>query len=175
MTGPRVAAALVGLLVTVSASVQLGRTPCSAEVVGIVIAIIDGDTIRARDRDGQDLGRIRLLGIDAPELAHGESPQQCWAARAKARLAQLAPVGATIRLRPDPTQADRDDAYGRRLRYLLVDGRDIQEILLVEGQARPFWPEGPGTQATTYRQSAQQAERNGRGLWAACATEGASR
>lgn len=174
MTGPRVAAALVGFLVTVAASAQRGRTPSSAEVVGSVIAIIDGDTIRARDRDGQDLGRIRLLGIDAPELAHGESPQQCWAARAKARLAQLAPVGATIRLRSDPTQADRD-AYGRPLRYVLVDGRDIQEILLVEGQARPFWPEGPGTQAATYRQSAQQAERNGRGLWAACATEGASR
>ncbi len=50
----------------------------------------------------------------------------------------------------------------------------VQEILLVEGQARPFWPEVPGTQAATYRQSAQQAERNGRGLWAACATEGAS-
>lgn len=174
MTGPRVAAALVGLLVTIAASAQLGRTPSNAEAVGIVTAVSDGDTIRARDGDGQDLGRIRLLGIDAPELAHGDSPEQCWAARAKARLAQLAPVGTTVQLRPDPTQADRD-AYGRPLRYVLVDGRDIQEILLAEGQARPFWPEGPGTLTATYRHSAQQAERNGRGLWAACATEGASR
>jgi len=113
MTRPRVAAALFGLVVTVAASAQLGRTPHSAAVVGIVTAVSDGDTIRARDRDGQDLGRIRLLGIDDPELAHGESPERCWAARAKAGLAQLAPVGTTVQLRPDPTQVDRD-RYGRR-------------------------------------------------------------
>lgn len=72
-----------------------------------------------------------------------------------------------MRLVLDPTQADRD-AHGRLLRYVLIDDVDVQHLLLAEGQARAFWPKGPGLQAGNYLETAQQAEHDQRGLWAAC-------
>ena len=52
-----------------------------------VASIIDGDTLRVLDDRGVDLDRIRLLGIDAPELATDAHPAQCWGQQARARLA----------------------------------------------------------------------------------------
>ena len=59
---------------TGSAAAQ--STPC------VVERIADGDTFTCRD--GR---RVRLIGIDAPELAQGESGRQ-----ARAALRRLAPV-----------------------------------------------------------------------------------
>ena len=139
----------------------------SAVAFGIVTAVVDGDTVRVKDREERDLGRIRLLGVNAPELAHDDISAQCWGKQAHTRLAELTPVGATVRLVLDPTQADRD-AHGRLLRYVLIDDLDVQHLLLAEGQARAFWPKGPGLQAGSYLEAAQQAEHDQRGLWAAC-------
>ena len=121
----------------------------SAVAFGIVTAVVDGDTVRVKDREERDLGRIRLLGVNAPELAHDDISAQCWGKQAHTRLAELTPVGATVRLVLDPIQADRD-AHGRLLRYVLIDDVDVQHLLLAEGQARAFWPKGPGLQAGSY-------------------------
>lgn len=37
-----------------------------------LVRVVDGDTIVARSVDGVDLGRVRILGIDAPEVEEGE-------------------------------------------------------------------------------------------------------
>ena len=101
-------------------------------------------TVRVKDPEERDPGRIRLLGVNAPELAHDDIGAQCWAKQAHTRFAELTPVGATVRLVPDPTQADRD-AHGRLLRYVLIDDLDVQHILLAEemcirDRSRPVFP-----------------------------------
>lgn len=156
------------------ASGQATGRAAGQAVTGIVTAISDGDTVRVATVSGEDLGRVRLLGIDAPELAHDGRPGQCWATQSRTALVELVPVGSSVELVPDPTQADRDSS-GRLLRYLYRGGRDIQQVLVTQGHARAFWPHGPGTQAVAYRQAAAGAEHGHRGLWAACPSGGAPR
>ncbi|WP_439814000.1 thermonuclease family protein [Zavarzinia sp. CC-PAN008] len=91
------------------------------------IRVIDGDTI--------DLGgeRIRLLGIDTPEL-RARCPQELDRARAARRrvvdLVAQCGVGGVER-------AGRDRA-GRTLAHVTVCGRDLGTILLDEGYARAW-------------------------------------
>lgn len=134
---------------------------------GRISAISDGDTVRVTSSDGADLGRVRLLGINAPELGHDGQSGQCWAAQARDTLSRIVPVGSTVQLVADPTQADRD-VYGRPLRYLVQDGLDVQEALLRQGAAHPFWPAGAGTRALLYDLALTDAQQAQRGLWSAC-------
>lgn len=93
--------------------------------------VIDGDTIRAGGRT------VRLVGLDAPEL-HGRCPAEtALARRARARLAQL--LGGRAWLKPQGR-----DRYGRLLAVVRDEaGRDVAEILIAEGLARPYDGRGP--------------------------------
>lgn len=63
-----VAGALVTLAAIVVGVMFLRTDPPAPEVgqVAIVERVIDGDAFTATTAGGQDLGRIRVLGIDAP-------------------------------------------------------------------------------------------------------------
>ncbi|QIK80040.1 thermonuclease family protein [Sphingomonas piscis] len=91
--------------------------------------VVDGDTIFL---DGQ---KIRIAGIDAPETHdYGCDSELALGERAAGRLQQLVNSGA-ITL----TSIDRDeDVYGRKLRNVAVDGRDVGETLIAEGLAREY-------------------------------------
>jgi hypothetical protein len=98
--------------------VPMGPDPSEGRATQVrVAAVVDGDTLRVEDLSGRDLGRVRLLGIDAPEVAHPPAPAQCYAHQAADLLDELAPVGSTVRLLTDSGQADTD-RYDRLLRYV---------------------------------------------------------
>ncbi|XVX18681.1 thermonuclease family protein [Actinomycetota bacterium] len=156
----------VGGAVAVGSGLVQGAAPPSPTHTAIVAAVTDGDTIRANDPDGRALGRVRLARIDAPELARDGRPDECWAPEATTALAELAPVGTTVVLRPDPEQPDRD-RYGRLLRIVERDGRDVGQELLAEGVVRhspPHWT----SPDRHYREAEQQARSTPTGLWAHC-------
>lgn len=91
----------------------------------------DGDTIHLED--GQ---RVRLLGIDAPELGRDGEPDQYYARESRDYLRRLI-EGRPIRLETDGQGPDR---YGRLLAYVfLQDGRMANEVLVEEGLAF-FYP-----------------------------------
>lgn len=139
-------------------------------IAATVTWVSDGDTLRARAADGTDLGRVRLLGIDAPELAHDGRSAQCWGEQARVALGALTPVGAAITLVPDLGQADRD-VYGRLLRYVEIGGADVSAQLLAAGAARiKKVPDGvtPPGRAGTYASTSARAARQHLGLWGAC-------
>ena len=52
----------------------------------------DGDTLTATTPKGQDLGRVRLVGIDAAEL----DPSKCSATQARDYLTGLLPEGIAM-------------------------------------------------------------------------------
>jgi hypothetical protein len=83
------------------------------------IFVIDGDTIRVGSE------RIRLRGIDAPELSEPEGQA------AKERLEEL--------LRTGPIQVipHGRDVYDRLVADVFVDGQNVAEILKSEGFAKP--------------------------------------
>ncbi len=97
-----------------------------------VVSVSDGDTITV-DVDGVR-ERVRVIGIDAPEMAGSGTAAECYAQPATSRMQSLL-QGSRVHLLPDPTQADRDQ-YDRLLRHVVLDGGGhVGLILLEEGYA----------------------------------------
>ncbi len=107
-----------------------------------VLRVLDGDTLEVSARIwlGQDVEtRVRLAGIDAPELK-GDCPyEREMAARARAHLvARLPSIGGR------PAQVRLYDIslgkYGGRVlaRVLAANGEDLGHSLLAAGLARPY-------------------------------------
>ncbi|MDX9739576.1 MAG: thermonuclease family protein [Gammaproteobacteria bacterium] len=129
----------------------------------IVERVHDGDTLRLRD------GRtVRLIGINAPELARrdGSTPAEAHAARAREALESLTPPGSKVDLDFD---ADREDRYGRLLAHIyLVQGqeRDVQQMLLEQGHAFAIVVPPNAGKAACYRYAERRARERRAGLWA---------
>jgi micrococcal nuclease len=147
-----------------------------------VLHVNDGDTLTVA-LEGREPGRrrelVRILGIDAPETGHsaklaraaaragrGLEQEAALGEVARARLAELAPRGATVLLEPDPGVPARDQ-HGRLLAYLrLPDGRQAGAVLVAEGLARVFRRCGCA-QLQELTRLEGQARGRGLGLWAA--------
>ena len=89
-----------------------------------MLSIHDGDTFTV-SIDGRK-EKVRLIGIDAPELA-----QQPWGSRAQAALETLVKDRA-VRLETDIAERDQ---YGRLLAYVYVDETFVNLELIRQGQA----------------------------------------
>lgn len=101
----------------------------------LVVKVVDGDTL---DIDAPDLGRdstkVRLLGIDAPEMGTNRSERMYFAEEATALARRLA-LGKEVGVYLDERAGSRD-RYQRLLAYIeLPDGRFLNEELLSEGYA----------------------------------------
>jgi endonuclease YncB( thermonuclease family) len=130
----------------------------SAEV-GVVASVYDGDTLRLTT--GQ---RVRLLQIDTPELGSGE----CYSRAARTALLARVPVGSRVVLKADPA-LDKTDRYGRLLRYVERNGRNVNLELVRGGAAAPYFYRGEhGRHAGALMQAARGARAAKRGLWKAC-------
>jgi endonuclease YncB( thermonuclease family) len=87
-----------------------------------VLRWLDGDTVET------DRGRVRLVGVDTPEVT-----DECSRAdKATANAERLAPRGAVVTLR-DPSSVQDTDKYGRLLRYVEVNGHDVGYSQIREG------------------------------------------
>ncbi|MBR9705823.1 zinc-ribbon domain-containing protein [Candidatus Pacearchaeota archaeon] len=88
-----------------------------------VSKVIDGDTIVLSDNN-----KVRLLGINTEEKG-----QRCFEL-AKTRVEELVKK-KEIKLEGD---LDDKDIYGRLLRYIIVDGKNLNILLVEEGLASVF-------------------------------------
>ncbi|MDF1627050.1 MAG: thermonuclease family protein [Parvibaculaceae bacterium] len=88
----------------------------------------DGDTIRAGDE------RIRIIGIDAPELGRRA---RCVAEQ---KAAEKARDFLSTALASGPVTITRqgEDRYGRTLAYVFVNGRDIADTMIDLDLGRPY-------------------------------------
>lgn len=126
---------------------------------GTVHAITDGDTLTLTDRT-----RVRLLGLDAPELSRENQREQPLARAARAHLESLAPPGTSLRLRTDAQDRDR---YGRLLAHAyLPDGRNLSAELLRAGLGELLVLAPNVWQADCLAEAEARARRAGRGVWA---------
>ena len=92
------------------------------------IEVVDGDTVRLGEE------RIRILGLDAPELHQPKCRSELrLAIRALDRLEQLLAGGKVEIIR-----GGRPDKYGRTLAVIRAGGVDVARILVSEGLARPY-------------------------------------
>jgi micrococcal nuclease len=133
----KLVAAILGCWLTLAAAPSRAEDMLPGPIPATVQKVIDGDTLEVLAHIWPGLAtraRVRLAGIDAPELS---SP--CPAARAKAAQARevLANAVASVPLRLMRIRPEH--AYGRILADVqLADGSDLGELLLRVGLAKPF-------------------------------------
>jgi micrococcal nuclease len=124
----------------------------------LVRYVIDGDTI-----DVAGIGRVRLLGIDAPEIGSSLEMPAPLAVEAKHRLAALI-ASRWVRLEYDATPRD---AYDRRLAYVVLDNSScVNETLVREGLARVS-ARMPLNRLADLKRAEAEARAFRRGIWAA--------
>ncbi len=100
-----------------------------------VVKVVDGDTLHLGAPDlGGDSTKVRLLGIDAPEMGTNRSERMYFAEKATAFAKRMA-LGKEVRVYLDERAGSRD-RYQRLLAYIeLPDGEFLNEELLSEGYA----------------------------------------
>jgi len=124
------------LLATVAAAEDRTQPRPSLERVPVDPALVDvgdGDTVTIRWGDG-DRERVRILGIDTPEVAHhsmGWYDDQPYGREATAFAQGVFAMAETVEL----LRAAEDDGYGRTLGYLFVNGRNYSVLVVAAGYA----------------------------------------
>lgn len=143
----------LGFILFLSLSGCLAPSQTATDTVR-VIEVIDGDTITIAGGD-----RVRYIGIDTPEIHPQVEAFGLEAWQANRELVE----GKTIRLERDVSETDK---YGRRLRYIRVDGTMVNAELVRRGlaQAKAYPPD---TRYQTYLEQVEaEARQAGRGMWA---------
>jgi micrococcal nuclease len=129
------------------------RHPAHQERTCIVSHVGDGDSFRCGD------GRkVRLIGIDSPELRQGP-----FGARARHALSAMIPRGAAVRLEQDITTTDR---YGRVLAYAWLGPTMINEAMVRGGWAVLYTVPPNIKYADRLSRVQNEARASGAGLWA---------
>ncbi len=127
--------------------------PVRATVPCRVTKVTDGDSIVCAEQ-----GRVRLLGIDAPELN-----QKPFGKQSRGALAAIIPPGSTVALEQDVQPRDK---YGRLLAYAWREGRLVNwEVARGGWVVTLTYP--PNVQYVEHLQAAVTlARQEGLGLWA---------
>jgi micrococcal nuclease len=118
-----------------------------------VTRIVDGDTVECAPA-----GRIRLIGMDTPELS-----QPPFGRRASAALAALIPVGSAVRLEQDVGARDRN---GRLLAYIWVGNTMVNWRMVRDGWAVLLTYQPNVQYVNSLTDAQRRAREEGRGLWA---------
>jgi micrococcal nuclease len=128
-----------------------------AEGIHRVRRVVDGDTLLLES--GQ---RIRLIGVDTPELARDGRPAEPWADEAHQFTSSFL-SGGEVRLTFD---RERLDPFERYLAYAWVDEQLLNEVLLQQGLAvkRLEFNYAPAMKRR-YQQAESQARDARRGIW----------
>ena len=117
----------------------------------LVRRVVDGDTIDVDVDLGFNLftrDRVRLMGIDTPESRTRNLREKCLGKLSKARLKELI---AEAKLLPGKrgkkdlvlkTSKQGKGKFGRILGTIICNGRDLNEVLIAEDHARPYFGGG---------------------------------
>lgn len=126
--------------------------PAGEAWTGTVTRVSDGDTLWVRPAEGGRPVKVRIEGIDAPEIcqAGGRDARRALERRVLRRTVRLETVA-------------RDD-WGRRIARVSLDGQDVGERLVREGHA---WSDRYRDRPGPYADQEQAARVARRGLFAA--------
>ena len=118
----------VGPLAAAPERVSTGFTPCGTGRSSA--CVVDGDTFKLGDR------RIRITGIDAPELLAPQCPgEEVLARRSADRLRELLNQGEFEMI---AHRLQRRDRHGRDLMVVQRNGQSIGALLIDEGLAHRY-------------------------------------
>ncbi|WP_296656229.1 thermonuclease family protein [Thiobacillus sp. 0-1251] len=121
---------------------------------GVVIVVVDGDTVLFKPDHAHTSGRtflkVRLAGIDAPETdqPYGDAATRALAARVLNRRVAVTSVAT--------------DVYGRTIAHIQVAGHEVGTELVQSGFA---WAAARSRHTAKLAVAQRQARLDQRGLW----------
>jgi micrococcal nuclease len=148
-------------------SLPQGDAPCASPMLARVDYAVDGDTFYVYPDAGGARVKVRLIGLDTPEIEH-DDPAECYGDDAYAFTREQI-EGKMVWLTFD---AECEDTYGRTLAYAHRDSGEAgfyNRVLLRQGFATDLEIEPNDTFASTFRDDERAARDDGSGLWSACA------
>ena len=143
-------ALVLALTLPASAADKPVVIPEGQTIAGRVVGVHDGDTITAL-ADGNRQVKVRLMGIDAPELG------QPFGQAAKRALSGMV-FGKTVEI-----EAGKKDRWGRTLGAVNVAGKPVAEAMVAEGLAWHYTRYSDDEHLADAERAARAARR---GLWA---------
>jgi micrococcal nuclease len=126
---------------------------------GTVVVVYDGDTIMVKLDSGEER-RVRLIGIDTPEIGYTplETPLE-------ALLAKRFTFHHLFRQRVKLTyERELEDKYGRLLAYVWKDNLLFNQFILEQGFAHVFLKFSYALK-DKFIQAQKEAQEKGRGFW----------
>jgi len=135
-----------------------------------VVGVVDGDTFDIDAPDGpHPATRIRLWGVDTPEIQGGPAGGKHFGKQASA-FAKRKLLGRKVRIVLSP--AKTRGKYGRLLAYVYIQPSDqmYNELLLDGGYAYADWRFAHPFKHQ-FEQLEKRAKNRGAGLWAELTTE----
>ncbi|EPC0968279.1 TPA: thermonuclease family protein [Enterobacter kobei] len=123
----------------------------SADINGRIVRVLDGDTVEILG-GGNQLTRVRLAGIDAPEK------NQPFGQRSRQELTSM------VAQRNVTITGEETDRYGRRLGTVWLGATDVNAAQIRKGLAWVYRYHGKPAR-TDYAQLEAEARRQGIGLW----------
>lgn len=160
---PAALAAIVALAAAVlPRPVAAAAAPGQETLRATVITVYDGDTVKVRLAGRAD-ERVRLIGVDSPELDDSRENVRFMAFLAK-RFAFQRLYQAEVELLPGP---EARDSYGRLLAFVrTADGSIFNVTLVREGYATAFLKFPFDEKLRKELKAAEtEARQAGRGLW----------
>jgi len=128
----------------------------------IVSKVVDGDTLNV-SVNGKAL-KVRVIGINTPEIVDLRRPVQCFGKEASERAKSIL-LNKAVRLEADPTQGDMD-RYQRLLRYVfLPNDIDYGFEMIKQGFAYEYTYDTPYKYQEKYKDAQIAAENSKAGLW----------
>ena len=103
-------------------------------ITGKVLSIHDGDTLQLEIKGKKE--RVRLLGVDTPEVDFQGETQGEAALKARDYLRSLLPLNSQVEVR---TQDKALDSNGRLLGQIIYQGRDLNLEMLQSGLAAVYF------------------------------------
>ena len=129
----------------------------------IVTRVVDGDTCDVSIDLGFDCwikDRVRLIGIDTPESRTRNKKEKALGLAAKARLKELLKVASDIPGKRGKKQVylqtskEGKGKFGRILGSIWVNGQNVNDVLVSENHARPYFGGSKGEFGSWTREDA---------------------
>ncbi len=148
----------------------LAPDDCAGGRWATVASVYDGDTLTLSDGV-----RVRLLGINAPEQpdsgasgASQDDPVTCGGPDAGDFL-RVWLQGREICLRDSPLEGPEEDKYQRQLKYVFVDGVNVNLLLVASGHACYYDDFAEPYCHDAFLTEEGRSEGLGLGIWGLCA------
>ena len=151
-----------------STSAENAEKPNFLQKTYPVTKVVDGDTIWV-NIDGADT-KIRFIGVNTPETVSTSSPVQCYGPESSNYTKSML-AGKYVALEADNTQGDKDK-YGRLLRYVYIDDRNLNLLLIKNGYGFEYTYSNPYKYQDLFMEAENDAKNNLRGLWSPSACNG---